>query len=53
MQPQQACDPEEFLKKESSLNTEDLNEDFADNENFDAEEFDPEGFEISEGNPYK
>ena len=51
--PQQACVPEEFLKKESSLNTEDLNEDFADNENFDAEEFDPEGFEISEGNPYK
>lgn len=51
--PQQAMDIDEFLKKETSLTSDEMNEDFADNENFDTDEFDPEGFEISEGNPYQ
>ena len=50
-------DLEEFLNKETTKPSEDLNEDFYgsesfDTEEFDTEEFDPEGFEISEGNPY-
>ena len=43
---------EEFLNKETTKPSEDLNEDFYGSESFDTEEFDPEGFEISEGNPY-
>lgn len=50
--PQQSVDPEEFVSKESSNLTEDLNEEFYGSESFDTEDFDPEGFEISEGNPY-
>ena len=50
--PQQSMDLEEFLNKETTKPSEDLNEDFYGSESFDTEEFDPEGFEISEGNPY-
>ena len=46
--PQQSMDLEEFLNKETTKPSEDLNG----SESFDTEEFDPEGFEISEGNPY-
>ena len=50
--PQQSMDLEEFLNKETTKPSEDLNEDFYGSESFDTEEFDPEGFELSEGNPY-
>ena len=50
--PQQSMGLEEFLNKETTKPSEDLNEDFYGSESFDTEEFDPEGFEISEGNPY-
>ena len=49
--PQQSMGLEEFLNKETTKPSEDLNEDFYGSESFDTE-FDPEGFEISEGNPY-
>ena len=42
----------EELEKENAKNTEELNEEFRENDGFDNEELDPEGFEISEGTPY-